>query len=604
MSPLLIYFIKANAALIVFYITFRLFFRRDTLWKTKRVYLLLTIFISFIYPLISLSSWFSASEPMQIFVAEWSPQLQEITIFPEYQTTLFTWKNIAISLYILLSSCLFFKMIAQILSIYNWKRKSKKHSLYNINVRYTDEDINPFSFFNWIIINPAKHNEAQIKEIITHEYAHCRQLHSIDILLGELLTVILWINPASWLIKREIRQNLEFLADNKVVDSGYNVKNYQYNLLQMTLQSPDIQIANKFNVSPLKKRITMMNQTKTRKAGLLKYLLIIPVTFALIISSNAENMISNAVESGAKEVSVQEDKQGDVLLHPVETMPEYPGGQAGLNKYIIENLIYPPTAVNDGIEGRVVCQFVVEKDGSISDVKVVRSVAPILDNEAVRIIKNMPKWKPATQEGKAVRTNYTLPVSFKLSPKENNTPSTTSNNNIMNEVDKIPEFPGGQNGLMQYIGQNLRYPATAVKNKKQGRVTCQFVVEKDGSITDVEVVRSIDPDLDKEALRVVKAMPKWTPGSHKGETVRVRYTLPINFKLDENDTSLRNDYGEKILIVVDDVVMNENFDVNEISMENVKEFSVFTGESIGNELIEKYGEEARKGVFVITTQNK
>ena len=212
----------------------------------------------------------------------------------------------------------------------------------------------------------------------------------------------------------------------------------------------------------------------------------------------------------------------------VEKMPIFPGGESALSQYLSENIKYPADAAKNGIQGRVICQFIVSDNGLITDIKVVRSVDSDLDKEAVRVIQSMPKWTPGTQRGQAVNVSYTLPIDFRLqtTPKVENT-----DEQVFQIVEKMPIFPGGNDALNQYMSENIKYPGDASKNGIQGRVICQFVVTKDGSITDVKVVRSVDSDLDKEAIRIIQAMPKWTPGIQREQAVNVRYTMPVNFRL-------------------------------------------------------------------------
>ena len=185
--------------------------------------------------------------------------------------------------------------------------------------------------------------------------------------------------------------------------------------------------------------------------------------------------------------------------------------------------------------------MVVTKEGDIAEAKVVRGVDPLLDAEALRVINinSMPKWKPGKQKGEAVNVKYTIPVMFKLTgdnssdKKEADTQQEVKvdENGIHQVCEEMPEFPGGMQECMKWLGKNIKYPTTAQEKGIQGRVIMQFVVERDGSITEPKVVRGVDPDLDKEALRVISIMPNWKPGKHKGEAVRVKYTLPVMYRL-------------------------------------------------------------------------
>ena len=227
----------------------------------------------------------------------------------------------------------------------------------------------------------------------------------------------------------------------------------------------------------------------------------------------------------------------DSIYAVVEVAPEFEGGQAAMFKFIADNVVYPDSALAQNAQGKVYCEFVVEKDGSLSNIKVVRSAKnEWLDREAVRVITSMPNWKAGTMKGQAVRARYVIPVIFKIQ-----TPPTRQPDEIIGEgadeevlvlVEQMPEFPGGQAALFQFLSETVKYPVIAQENGIQGKCVVQFIVNKDGSITDVQILRSGgDPSLDKEAIRVIKAMPKWKPGIQKGKPVRVRYTVPVNFQL-------------------------------------------------------------------------
>ena len=235
------------------------------------------------------------------------------------------------------------------------------------------------------------------------------------------------------------------------------------------------------------------------------------------------------------------EKDNDSVYQIVEKMPQYTGGESAMMKYVSENIKYPEKAKDDGIQGRVFISFVVEKDGSVSNVKVVRGIGGGCDEEAARVIAGMPKWQPGMQKGKPVRVNYMMPVFFKLTEDQPAKPVEKSDmskvdmkpdkNGVYQIVEEMPQFPGGENKLMEYIAKNLTYPQEARDKGIDGRVFVAMVIEKDGSVSNVKVLRGIGGGCDEEAVRVIKAMPKWKPGKMKGEAVRVRYQMPINFKL-------------------------------------------------------------------------
>lgn len=646
MNDALIYFFKVNIAIALFYLFYRLFFAGDTFWKTRRFYLLFTLLLAFVYPFFSIQNWLESQEPMQTFVANYG-MLQEFTVISTPEDNSISVETIIGGIYALVSGGLFIRMITQLLSIYTIRRKGERIIYDGKSLISLEKDITPFSFFGDIYINPALHTESELQQILAHELTHVKQLHSLDVLIGEFVTILFWINPAAWLLKREIRQNLEYLADNKVIESGFDTKNYQYHLLQLSYQIPDYKLTNKFNISPLKKRITMMNQQKTSKAGFLKYFLIVPLALSLVVSSNAETIIKSAKETIKKEISNQEDNTAkektvkpntmseltvvgsgaqeaqvikevpptppptanldldETVFQVVENMPSFPGGNDELFKFLSKNILYPAAAQQAGIQGRVICQFIVTKNGSIDKVNVIRSVDKNLDAEAIRVVKAMPNWTPGTQRGKKVNVQYTLPINFALQGKSEEKKPSGDKDLTFTVVEEMPIFPGGDRGLWKYLGENVKYPAEAHKNGIEGKVICQYVVDKDGSITEIEVVRSVDKNLDAEAIRVIKSMPKWTPGKQRGNVVRVKYTLPINFSLDNKQTEIKLN-KTRAVIIIDGKIQPKEFDINTIIPEDIESVDVIKPESIEhkNELISKYGEQAARGVVNIKMKKK
>ena len=220
----------------------------------------------------------------------------------------------------------------------------------------------------------------------------------------------------------------------------------------------------------------------------------------------------------------------------VEQMPEFPGGEMALRKFLAYNIKYPRTAVDKGIQGKEFVTFVVTSKGSVADAKILRGVDPSLDQEALRVVNSMPSWIPGKQGGKDVDVQYTLPINFVLEPAQT-VAKVEKGNEPYTIVEQMPEYPGGIDALKAYLMSNIKYPSEAHQKGIQGKVFVSFVVTKTGSISNAKVVRGVDPLLDQEAMRVVESMPIWIPGKQNGETVDVAYTLPINFVLEKKPQS-------------------------------------------------------------------
>ena len=535
-----IYLLKVNAGIALFYAFYKLFCQRDTFFQWRRFALLSFLGISFLYPLFDIQEWVM-EQPAIYELADYytvlmnteetaatSPVAYETPQRPDLLT-------LCTYLYYIGVVVMSIRFMIQLVSICRIRWKGQVVYLNGQRIISLPSEFNPFSFFGWIFLYLPKLEEESKNEILMHEQTHARQWHSVDVIVSELANIVCWFNPFSWLLKGEIRLNLEYLADNQVAKTMEDSKQYQYHLLGLAHTNSKTGLYNNFNVSQIKSRIIMMNKKRTRTAGRIKYALFAPLAAALLIASNI-SCTSTETQEANTEVMESRAVEGEVFK-VVEEMPEFVGGMAECMKYLAANVNYPTEAIEKGIQGRVIVQMVVTKEGDIADTKIARGIDPLLDAEALRVVSGMPKWKPGKQKGEAVNVRYTLPVMFRLGGDADKKEASTQTeakvdeNGIHQVCEEMPEFPGGMRECMNWLSKNVNYPATAQEKGIQGRVIIQFVVERDGSITEPKVVRGVDPDLDKEALRVVSAMPNWKPGKHKGEAVRVKYTLPVMYRL-------------------------------------------------------------------------
>ena len=239
-------------------------------------------------------------------------------------------------------------------------------------------------------------------------------------------------------------------------------------------------------------------------------------------------------------INAQEKENNEKLVFMiVEDMPEFPGGEVALKKFIANSVKYPEVAKKNGISGRVYVTFVVGTEGMVEDAKIARGVDPSLDKEALRAVNLLPKWKPGKQRGENVRVSYTIPIVFSLDDTEElKTINVTKSKMIDGEevffiCDEMPEFPGGETTLRNLLAGMVDYPKVAKEQGIQGKVYVTFLVGKDGKVKDAKIARGVDPSLDNEALRVINELPRWKPGKANGEPVSVSYTVPINFALNQ-----------------------------------------------------------------------
>ncbi len=208
--------------------------------------------------------------------------------------------------------------------------------------------------------------------------------------------------------------------------------------------------------------------------------------------------------------------------------PVFPGGDQSLMKFKTENAIYPPDIKKLGIEGSVMVRFIIEKNGSVSNVRIIHGAAPSLDAEAIRVTKLMPAWQPGKEKGKPVKYMYVTSYDFLLTPRK---PPVFEEGDPFVVVEEMPVFPGGDSALLAYIARNTKYPEAAKANKIEGRVIVRFCVTDVGGIDRVSVLKGVDPEIDAEAIRVVKSLPKFEPGKQGGKPVNVWYMIPITFGL-------------------------------------------------------------------------
>ena len=409
---MLTYLIKANVVLVVLFGFYQLISAGDTFFKWRRLSLLTIYVLSLLLPTIDLSVLVNETSPLGNILPRMAYNLPEVTVQPTHDT--FDWQQLAIWLYTGVALALLLRVFWQVVVVCRLAQRSERATLHGTAVCLLTGDYSPFSFFRWIFVNPDDKTPSQVQQILTHEQTHVAQWHSVDALLSQLFVAAFWFNPVAWLMRLQVRNNLEYLADRSVISGGTDKKAYQYHLLAVAYRTNVATITNNFNVLPLKKRIKMMNKQTSNPLTRFKYLLFVPLAVALL-AMNSTAMRANVQKKVVKTTKVTKKTSAtDKVYEVCEQMPTFPGGDAALMKYLSENVKYPALAIKAQEQGRVVVSFTVEKDGAISDVKVARSVTPSLDAEAVRVVKAMPKWTPGKQDGQLVRVRYNVPVSFKL----------------------------------------------------------------------------------------------------------------------------------------------------------------------------------------------
>ena len=392
------YIILANLFLSAFWGLYALLLKKETFFQLNRVYLLASLLLSFLLPLIH-TSWleqFTVTEQIKYSVIA-----KPINVFAYQQgdSSHFTFFQLASWIYVSGIVVFALHLLIRLLAIKKIIFNSDNHSSY--------------SFFKRIYLNE---NHSSTHLIYEHESIHAEQWHSADILLMEIVIIFNWFNPIVYLFRRELKNVHEFIADEGALKLSGSKKEYAMLLFSQTFETPINNLVNPFfNQKLLKQRIMMIQKNKSQKSALLKYLLSLPLFVLMLILSSAtvNNTTSNKTNNLSETVIPPQQKDTRIFTE-VEQAPEFQGGIDKFYKFLGQNIKYPAVAKEKKVEGKVLVSFIVEKDGSLSNIKVLKEPGSGCGNEALRVMKLSPKWKPGVQNGHKVRVQYTLPITFAL----------------------------------------------------------------------------------------------------------------------------------------------------------------------------------------------
>ena len=446
---MLLYLVEINIITIFLYGFYRLLFTNDTFFSWRRFMLLNTYLIALLVPFADFGNWIRIHETTQNMASTYAETvLSEATSLPSKATVL-SWNTILLWIY-MGGVCMFLlRFVIQLIGIYRLAKKTEVSTIKGIKVHIIEKNESPFSFFRWIFVNPEVRYESQLQEILIHEQCHVEQKHSIDVVLAELFTIVCWFNPFAWLLKREIRLNLEYLADLHVVQVGCDQKSYQYHLLGMTYHKNVSTILNNFNDLLLKKRIKMMNRRRSRLIVKAKYTLLIPVTATLLIVKNIESvahsLVSNKIVSNEVIVSVNTKANNVLQKKPIFTSKiSKESNIKKLKEQVYEmshnriNTIIEKKAINNTAPSNVIkdsyvdikdpelpeknstnvriynISFAVDTKGSVSSLSVTHTKDTLYNQKDLQGIERMSKDKPDNTQNKTIKAIYNLPISFKL----------------------------------------------------------------------------------------------------------------------------------------------------------------------------------------------
>ncbi|MEI6454854.1 MAG: M56 family metallopeptidase [bacterium] len=419
MNSMILYLTESAGSLLVFYMVYWLFLRRDTFFMMNRVYLLGMVLFSMLVPMLPLRLLPVAGVPDMMVM------LEPILVSPEkaenFTSGNLQWIEIASVVYLTGVIIFTIRFLVQLLQIWFITRRFGIRRSSEMRLVYVDRGYSPFSFFNLIFINEKEIPDDALETILAHERVHISQAHTFDLLLVELMIILQWFNPVAWFIGRDLKSIHEFLADEGVLRSGVDRIGYQEMILNETMGIQVNNLANNFNVSLLKKRIMMMTKIRSSLWRRIKFLLVLPVLVVVVSILSANTIKVVPVKTGdltglaksQEKKPVQSLENSDTAVYTVvEKLPSFPGGGDACVKFIKKNIKYPEEALKKDIRGTVYVTFVVMTDGTVSNVKILRGIGGGCDEEAIRVLKMMPKWTPGEQKGKKVNVAFNLPIKF------------------------------------------------------------------------------------------------------------------------------------------------------------------------------------------------
>ena len=411
----LTYLLTTSLYLLLFYGCYGLLLRRNTFFGLNRAYLLLSVVLSLLLPLVELPGETVDSLPvgsltLPTFVVGSSPATEANSA----ATVHWIWLVYGLGVV-----GMFMRLVINLRAVFRLiGRGVREREMSYTLVRLPDNSTPSFSFGRYLVLNQTD-SLTQPPALMRHEEAHIRQRHTADVLFLEIIQAVLCFNPVVWLYKRALQEVHEFLADQSALETPQS--DYPRQLVAYALNvSPSALITPFVSKSTLKQRIVMLQKPQTHRRALLGYALALPLAALLVMCTQperdqpvSETALATTQASTRKAVNVD----GEIFT-VVENQPEFPGGMKELGAYLEKNIHYPEAAQKVNAEGRVFVSFIVTKTGEITDVNILKGIGFGADEEAIRVVQNMPRWKSGSQSGQAVNVKYTLPINFQLEDKE------------------------------------------------------------------------------------------------------------------------------------------------------------------------------------------
>jgi bla regulator protein blaR1 len=558
MEALLIYIAKSTASMLVFYLAYRFLMKNDTFFKLSRYYLLIAFVVSMLLPLVNFSGLIESAEPDTfVYYTLDAVSVSAVAVQATVQENISLMTYIAYAYLGILSILLlgFFVRIGKIIYLtakYNSK-SIEGNRIYELSSAHS-----PFSFFNLIFINGDNLEIDEFEKIIQHERVHAKQLHTLDLLLLELSGVIFWINPMISIYKKSLQEIHEFIADDEVCRQGVDALDYKKLMVKqltgINFESP----ANCFNSIKIRRRFGMITKSRTSKAALIKLAAIIPLSaLVLFIYACADN-IEHIDELTANDIAQKNsesftefyERTKDTSI--VSAKPSI--SHEEMDKIIYGNMRLSEEAKKDNFCGKLLVYYNIDEKGNIINIKTGKGrevggswseegLKYGCNEEAIRLIKLLPKWQPATKDGKAIKQARMHSIIFGNRDewyKEHRLSYYNKGiNKEIKESDITPPFyVGGQEAMWKYIQENLKYPEEARSKGIQGTVELQLGIDKEGKVGTMKHEGGAPFVLVNAAMEATRNMPNWKPAIYKktGKPIEAYVNVPFHFRLDDEKT--------------------------------------------------------------------
>ena len=572
MGTFLVYILKSAVCLAMFYLFYRLLLSKETFHRFNRIALLGVMLLSCLLPLVKVTVEQVSPVNAQVMSMEdlllmyqWNSEA-----VVEEGSCPFHWQEGLVLVYFV---GLFFVIVRHLWSLgrmlYLIRHSRCKRLDNGIRLVVHRRKLAPFSWMRYIVIS-----ETDLKEsghhILVHEMAHIHHHHSWDLLLTEACAWLQWFNPAIWLLKQELQNIHEYEADEEVLRQEINAKEYQMLLIKKAVGARLYSIANSFNHSSLKKRITMMIRKKSNPWARAKYLYVLPLA-AVTVAAFARPEISKPLDEIS---SVKVNDLSAVLETYADKNVSNPAEKTKLKMKVVDEKGEPIIAATVLVVNTTNGTITDENGNFTLEVGTDQSIQVAYIGMSTVTMSVKDCLKKADQTIVLTESDTKKDVKVVASAPQ----TVVSDDQTFSVVEQMPEYPGGMRAGLEFMARNLRYPTKAQEAGKQGCVIVQFVVRKDGSLSDFKVLRPVDPWLDAEAIRVISTMPKWKPGMQDGKPVSVKFTLPVTFMLE--GTNNKPKAGDNDVVVVGYGVQKseESVDVPTIKLHNPMDELSITGD--------------------------